>query len=285
MKKSLPALVIAMALAALVPDTAWAIKPGEEFNPNGFLNGAHYNLNIHGKKPNFTCPEQEYDSEGNPIYGNSVFIPVNGSSTRIMMQSGKKGGKADSISSLQAIDPCAKAFDNSDVVIQIPPGEYRVFGRALATPTGEPYLETVPSLERHEDSSGTSYFYMGTLASNGYFTTPTQTFTRRKGKSKAAEISGLFKWTGSVCYLDPADCPDTSNCAPTETALCCVPDAEGGYESCGYGADTCEGVLLAGYCSDYSSAWIFNIAEFVDYLWTADNEGLKLLQVRFYPVN
>jgi len=285
MKKSLPAFVIALALAAPVPDAAWAIKPGEEFNPNGFLSGAHYNLNIHGKKPNFTCPAQEYDSEGNPVYGNSVFIPLDGKGTRIMMQSGKKGGKADAITSLQAIDPCARAFDNSDVVIQIPPGEYRVFGRALATPTGEPSLATVPSLERYEDSSGTSYFYMGTLASNGSFTKPTQSFTRKKGKSKAAEISELFKWTGSVCYLDPADCPDDGNCVLTETALCCELDTASGDESCGYGGDTCADVMRTGYCSEYINKWIFNIAEFVDYLWTAENEGLKLLQVRFYPVN
>lgn len=285
MKQLLPAVVIAIALVIPAPDAAWAIKPGEEFNPNGFLNGPHHNLNIHGKKSNFSCPEQEYDAEGNPVYGNSIFIPVNGAGTRIMMQSGKKGGKADAITSLQAIDPCAKAFDNSDVLIQIPPGEYRVFGRALATPIGEPSLETVPSLERYEDSGGTSYFYMGTFTGNGTFTTPTQTFTRKKGKSKAVEVSGLFKWTGSVCYLDPADCPDTINCTLTETTLCCVPDDIDGYESCGYGGETCEDVLVTGYCSDYTNEWIFNIAEYVDYLWEADNDGLKLLQVRFYPVN
>jgi hypothetical protein len=125
---------------------------------------------------------------------------------------------------------------------------------------------------------------MGTLTGSG-FSTPTQTFTRKNGKSKAVEISGLFKWTGSVCYLDPTDCPDTTNCILTDTALCCVSDGLGGYESCGYGGDTCADVLLTGYCSDYTNEWIFNIADFVDYLWAADNYGLRLLQVRFYPVN
>jgi hypothetical protein len=283
MKKLLLVVLTVVAIAAPAPDESWAIKPGKEFNPNGFLNGTHYNLNIHGKKSEFTCPEQEYDIEGNPVYGNSVFIPVDGKGARIMMQSGKKGGKADVITSLQAIDPCARPFDNSDVVIQIPPGEYRVFGRTLATHIGEPSLETVPSLERYEDSSGTSYFYMGTLTGNGTFTTTTQTFTRKKGPSKAVEISGLFKWTGSVCYFYPADCPDTTNCSLTETTLCCVP-GDSGYESCGYGGSTCADELVTGYCSDYANEWIFNIADFVDYLWTADNYGLKLLQVRFYPV-
>ena len=282
MKQVLPAVVIAIALLAAAPEGAWAIKPGNELNPNGFLNGPHYNLNIHGKKPNFTCPDQEYDFEGNPVYGNSVFIPLDGRGIRIMMQSGKKGGRADAITALQVIDPCARAFDGSDVVIQIPPGEYRVFGRALATPTDEPSLTTVPSLERYEDSNGTSYFYMGTLTESG-FSTPTQTFTRKKGQSKAIEISGLFRWTGSACYLDSADCLDAGNCIPT--TLCCVSDGMDGYESCGYGGDTCATELLEGYCSDYTNAWIFSIADFVDYLWSADNEGLKLLQVRFYLEN
>ena len=70
-----------------------------------------------------------------------------------------------------------------------------------------------------------------------------------------------------------------------ETTLCCVPDALGGYEFCGYGGATCADEMVTGYCSDYTNEWIFNVAEFVDYLWTAENEGLKLLQVRFYPVN
>ena len=39
------------------------------------------------------------------------------------------------------------------------------------------------------------------------------------------------------------------------------------------------------YCVDYESdpTWVFDIAEFVEYLWTTDNKGTKLLQVRFYP--
>jgi hypothetical protein len=281
MKRVVLVAVIATALVLPAPQGAWAIKPGEEFNPNGFLNGPHYNLNIHGKKPTFSCPEQEYDADGNPVYGKSVFIPIDGKGTRIMMQSGKKGGKAEAITDLQAIDPCAKPFDGDDVLIQLPPGEYRVFGRALATPGGS--LTTVPSLEGYEDSNGTYYFYMGTLFGDGSFASGSETFIRKRGKSKAAEITGLFLFSGTVCYLDPADCPAPDNCSGTAETLCCTPIG-GPYESCGYGGLGCEGDLITGYCSYYDDEWVFNIAEFVDYLWSADNYGLKLLQVRFYPV-
>jgi hypothetical protein len=41
------------------------------------------------------------------------------------------------------------------------------------------------------------------------------------------------------------------------------------------------------HCKDYSEdpEWIFNIADLVTYLWDVDNQGLKLLQVRFYPAS
>jgi len=61
-------------------------------NPNGFPSGAHYNLNIIGKKTGFVCPEQEYDIYQNPIYGNVVFVPEDGNG-KIYLTSGKTGGR------------------------------------------------------------------------------------------------------------------------------------------------------------------------------------------------
>jgi hypothetical protein len=37
------------------------------------------------------------------------------------------------------------------------------------------------------------------------------------------------------------------------------------------------------YCNEYVDEWVFNIGDFVEYLWNLDNNGVKLLQVRFYP--
>jgi hypothetical protein len=36
-------------------------------------------------------------------------------------------------------------------------------------------------------------------------------------------------------------------------------------------------------CVDYTNYWVFDIEEIDEYLWKYNNEGLKLLQVRFYP--
>ena len=49
-----------------------------------------------------------------------------------------------------------------------------------------------------------------------------------------------------------------------------------------------DGVCLTGtptdtFCKSFAAEWVFSIADFVRYLWGAENRGLKLLQVRFYP--
>jgi len=41
--------------------------------------------------------------------------------------------------------------------------------------------------------------------------------------------------------------------------------------------------ILTTYCNKYENEWVFNIADFVTYLWNTENNGVKLLQVRFYP--
>lgn len=77
--------------------------------------------------------------------------------------------------------------------------------------------------------------------------------------------------------------------------LCCIPvDVDenglyddGVYESCSFinEGDICpEGTeLVTAYCITYDNEWVFNIDEFLEYLWNIENSGVKLLQVRFYP--
>lgn len=285
---------IVVAILMFIATSAMATKPGQEVNPNGYPSGPHYNLNIHGKKVQFTCPDQEYDEFGNPIYGNSVFVPENGEGIQILMQSGK-GKKAAAISELQVTDPCSSAFDGDAAVLQLPKNEqgYRVYARALATPTDEPDMQIIPELIAVEDENGNDLMYLGLVTSNG-FETPYETFTRKKGKSKATNITGLFEWSGDVCYLNPVGyCEPIETC--TEQLLCCVPgdfDGDGVidpgyYESCELKeADVdcpIDTELVTSYCREYTAMWVFNIGDFVTYLWDTDNNGLKLLQVRFYP--
>jgi len=134
---------------------AYATKPAEDVNPNGFPNGEHYNLNIIGKKDRFTCPEQEYDEFGDPIYGNVVFVPQNGEGIEIFM---------------------------------------------LVTDNG--------------------------------FETPYVSLTRKKWKSVAVDITGLFEWTGDVSYFTEDCCDPVLGCDATVEVCCTDADMDGIYESC-----------------------------------------------------
>lgn len=272
--------VLALTVLLLVFGPTLATKPGRNVNPNGFPSGEHYNLNIIGKKPNFTCPEPELDAFGNPIYGNVIFVPENGAGIRIFMQSGKKGKRKNGevITGLQVIDPCTAAFDGDEAIMQLQANEfgYDVYARALAKPTDNPYMDVFPDLFAVEDEVGGTLIWLGIVYKDGVFTKTSETFTRQKGKSTAIEITDLFMWAGMICWDVECDsCTATAFCQdistgeyfPKEEALCPVGSTE---------------VTL--FCRTYEvPTWVFNIADFVTYLWEVNNNGLKLLQLRFYP--
>jgi hypothetical protein len=277
MKKTLFYILIAAVLVCITAMPALATKPGQEVNPNGFPSGEHYNLNIIGKKLNFNCPSQEYDE-----YGNVVFVPEDGVGIQVLMQSGK-GKKAAAITKLQVTDPCTADFDGDAAVLQLPKNEngYRVYARALAKPTDNPDMTITPELYAVYDENGNELIYLGLVTDNG-FETPYASFTRKKGKSKATDITGLFEWTGDVCYFN-----DLYGYTYTDTKCCTYDNVTGLYTDCtDPNPDTglCDvGLPTTVYCNEYVDEWVFNIGDFVEYLWDIDNNGVKLLQVRFYP--
>jgi hypothetical protein len=285
MEKVIRESLLTIIMLVFMVGSSTATKPGEDVNPNGFPSGEHYNLNIIGKKAEFTCPDQEYDEYGDPVYGNVIFIPEGGEDIQILMQSGK-GKKAAAIPDLQVIDPCA--FGSNAAVMQLPKNEagYRVYARALAKPTYDPFMEITPDLVMVEDDEGNELLYLGEITPTG-LETPYQ-ITRYKGKSKAQEITPLFEWTGSVCYFTPDGyCEPGIDC--DETSLCCFPEVVEGntvYHDCKIKIDdSCpeDTEEVTAFCKEYVNQWVFNIGDFVTYLWDVDNSGLKLLQVRFYP--
>jgi len=255
---------------------------------NGFPSGDHYNLNIIGKKDGFSGCSVEPDPV-TLLYGNVVFVPEWGEGD-IWLQSGKVGGKAQTITTLQVIDNCVSAFDTTKAVVQIPPNQngYRVYARALAKPTGDPYMTITPSLLMVEDEMGTPLLFLGTVTSNGFVSATGDTFTRSKGQSKAVPISGMFEWTGYVCYDTDID-PDGEGTFYTLTQMCGIDTtipADSIIDKIALPVDNAcaEGTLMDLYCHNYETpTWVFNIADFVTYLWSTDNYGLKLLQIRFYP--
>lgn len=293
MKRLILGVLIIGTLILLASSSVSATKPGEDTNPNGFPAGIHFNLNIIGKKADFNGCELSTDPDtGEIIYGNVIFVPENGKNIEILMQSGK-GKRAGEILELRVTDPCA-GFDHDAAVLELPKNErgYDVYARALAKPTMDPNMTVAPELVSviEEDDDGNvvaDLIYLGFVTPDGIypFGLDEVTLTRSKGKSRALDITGLFKWSGNVCYFNPEgycfdDCSTTNKC-------CVDTDGDGLYDSCidpdlelGCGEGSFEETI---YCKTYTDEWVFNIADFVEYLWDINNNGAKLINVRFYP--
>lgn len=256
---------------------------------NGFPSGPHYNLNIIGKKDLFTCPPQELDANGAPIYGNVIFVPeVTNTSvqdpTQIVFESGLKGPKSNpTITELQVTDWCSGFSGTGSATLLLPKNDagYDVYARALAKPTNSPNVMINPSLVWLQDELGVDLYYLGSLGSTNYFSWGTNTFYRLKGKSPGLDITPLFEYTGDICYLTM---PQDSTYI--QKPLCGQDtNGDGIYENIVLNPGTCPTgyVPISGYCKTYNSTWVFNVADFVQYLWGLDNNGVKLLQIRFYP--
>jgi hypothetical protein len=276
-------------LASALAGPAWAVKPGQEVNPNGFPSGEHFNLNIHGKKLDFNCPEPDLDENGDFSYGKSLFVPIDGMNIQIIMESGNAKGKKAAellLTDLQVTDACTADFDGDAARLRLPPNEkgYRVYGRGLAWPT-DGSLTVEPELLAAYDENGTDLIYLGLVTDNG-FESATETFTRKGKKPRAIDVTGLFLWSGEVCYFTEALCEPIDECTPT--SMCCGDTTGDGI------VDTCEdplddGTCLIGtatdtYCKAFDAEWVFNISDWVEYVWNGTNDGVGLVNVRFYPV-
>jgi hypothetical protein len=303
MKKVCKISFLVITMLIFITGSSFATKPGEDVNPNGFPSGFHYNLNILGKKDTFTCPATMCDYDIDPdCTVNVIYIPVdNTDPVEILMESGKK---KTSVTELDVTDWCTQPFDNDGAVVQIPSDTYNAYARALAKPTFDPNIAILGnSVSYVTDENGHDLYYLGSFSKSCVTTPdiPECNFTRTKGKSKATNITALLEFTGDICYFDPtsycdplADPLDPSSCPAT--SLCCTEVNIGTdlepiwvYRDCVIKDPlllSCDPqVEVTGYCKDYENdpTSIFTVGDFVGYLWSMDNNGVKLLQIRFYP--
>lgn len=266
------------------------------------LQGEHHTLNIHGKGDDFkkqdctVVPDPETGE-----YSNNIFIPGDGDSAdnnQLIMTSGNSKGKwaAEGNTTYGVRDGCTAPFDGDAAELTLPPNEkgYYVTARVLGKPTENPELMLEGSLLFVGDEFGNDLIVLGLVTDNG-FETPTQTLTRSKGKTSAVDITGLFEWSGSVCYFDGANyCYDDAGAYTcTDTQLCCIDfEGDGITDTCAdpVTADdltlSCDvGDLTDLACQEYVNEWVFNIGDLVEYMWDLDAQGdFKLANIRFYPV-
>jgi hypothetical protein len=290
--------LLAITMVIFLVGFANATQPGEDVNPNGFPSGSHYNLNIIGKEDTFTCPSYLCDYVTDPgCVADVIYVPVYSADPfEILMESGTK---RTSITELKVTDWCTEPFDNDGAVVQIPSATYKVYARALAKPTYNPNIAIMGnSLSYVTDEYGNDLYYLGSFTKDCVTTPdiPECTFTRTKGKSRATDISALFEFTGDICYFDTTgycDPLDPSSC--TATSLCCTQVNIGTeLEPIWVNRDclikdpllSCDPQIeVSAFCKAYADnpTSVFAVGDFVGYLWSMDNNGVKLLQIRFYP--
>ncbi len=265
------------------------------------------------------------------IFGKVINMPRDGTEVQVLVESGRKGPKSKpDAATLEVIDWCTKPFDSDAAVFRLPKNAdgYAVYSRVTGKPVVDQSFEVLGrSLTRVEIACDSAVevcngidvydlLLLGVVNETGVFVplggASTDDFQRvdesdhrgGKGAKNATEITSMFEFTGSVCYIyaeDPA-CDD-GVCAATE--LCCPTDPVSGdfTGACVLKSDAmfyddvtitqlCEAadtdeiswVDETMYCRDYVNQWIFNIADFVDVLFTVKNNGSYNVNLRFYPL-
>lgn len=286
MGKMMREAILAGILIFLFAGYAYPAGQGSGVRPDGFPSGWHFSLDIMTRKGDLSCPGAPCDAFGDPVYGNVIFIPEHPEyAMQIIMESSTKGHKGSPVATdLQVTYACTGFSPDDPAILRLPKHEkgYRVYirvtGKSSNNDGGLRAVEIYdPEFTVVQDEHGNDLLYLGLVTDRGFLTS-SASFVRTSAKSRALDITGLFQWSGSVCNLIAQGCfmpPDS----------CCVDkNSDGIFDECSPMADDslCEGAQAC--CAEYLNEWVFNIGAFIEDLWSMDNNGTKLLQVRFYPL-
>ena len=269
----------------------------------------------------FQCPEQAVYEIETPDK-NVIYVPRDPHrDIGILVESGKQGPKnAIDPQAFEVTDWCSKDFDQTDAALNLPndPLGYLVYARITGKPidyAGTGFTaDTGGCLKYAEDQGGNDLMLLGLVTTGGSSYVPTcddsntpgQTITLSrtgssggKGVNKATPITDIFEWSGTVC-----DIVEYFEGAATFCCVDAVDPGDGIYEHCdalsSFGDTVTECPLeytgdingtsgtwpyttVYASCTTYENTWVFNIAEFVGYMWEIDSSGAYNIQVRFYP--
>ena len=289
---------------------------------NGFPSGQHFNLNIHGKDPEtFVCNEtsggksvfvaeygastiQYVSNEKASVYGLTVLDPC-----------AMPDPYGDGVAKVQL--PYKVMVDDTPT----PAGGYYVFVRILGKPNNGKtetssniilYPNTVveacndpgdPDFGNYTACSDSELLMGLIVGENLYVPDPDEQVLRRfedpiptkgRGKSRGVNITRLFIYTGWVvdATLDANDDEVIDiNDVPVADYGEAMPGANRDYNNDGVEDEadveawlTDMAALAEPMAWYFANEWIFNIADLVITDQGLENDGTKLVQLRFYPV-
>jgi len=230
---------------------------------NGMQSGAHYNLNIIGVKYDKTADMD--DNNGHRIFvrlnystgrgpgkneSDMKWEDVDKTNTILLCQSGV-GKECDHVETdaFAVID--ANATDKGGAMFALPAGGYTIYARALGKPGGDATMRTCgwENLDQLADDDLLNDEYGDVWCSLDALNA-----VRETGKPKAMDVTTVL----TTLHLNLTEAMDA-----------------GLYE--------CFGGVLGSGVPVNDSVQIFDPC-FEYYFWNYDNNGLKLLQLRFYPV-
>lgn len=278
-----------------------------------------------------SCPDGYACVETNEqIFGNVINLPRDGSDVQIYVESGRKGPKSSpEATTLEVTDWCTQPFDNDAASFRLPANAdgYAVYSRVTGKPVDGQYFEvfgrTLTTVEIECDaadadcpSSGVyDLLLLGVVNEDGVFMPVgglgADDFQRvddsdgrgGKGVKNATDITGMFEFTGSVCYVYADDPACTGDTACVATDYCCPVDELSGdysgacelkespqfWDGFVYDCSVADGdgtlwIDATFHCRDYADQWIFNIADFVGVLFDVRNNDTYNIKLRFYPL-
>lgn len=143
----------------------------------------------------------------------------------------------------------------------------------------------------------TSLLGLGIVTASGAFTQDGQSLERTKGKSKAVDVTEMFTYTG-IAFDTSLDADLDGDLTIADFLLIDDINLDGVVDALDdrdlngdLVVDDADFslwlVFLAGegLYQELTEAWIFDIADLVVYGWDYENNGSKLVQVRYYPVD
>ena len=246
MKKILFSILVGGLVLSLGSGTALAVK--DLAGSNGFPSGRHYNLNIIGVPMDKEVPDMKGSNR------HTIFVPLNSGEDVARQVKIKYVTDPADPESFRVLD--GNATDDNEAIIQVPYEycndydagcidllSFEVYARALGKPGPTTGAIVTAECEYKLEVVDPD----GTEGLTCEDTLLMGSFVaKRPGKKPITQdITNVFRATGCLDYAG-------------EIGFCDTGDLE------------------------FRNIWIFNIEELDSYMWDYDNNGLKLLQVRFY---